>query len=99
MLRTRAKDPREQSRATLKETTLKIAARLLGLWMLTGALAAQAQQSDKIGFFVGEATPATAAPAYRSFVSKVQQTPNSTNVFVDYREPIWSPGTYDAKWR
>jgi hypothetical protein len=20
-------------------------------------------------------------------------------VFVDYREPIWSPGTYDAKWR
>lgn len=79
--------------------TLKFTARLLGLWMLAGAACAQAQQIDKIGFFVGEATPATAAPAYRAFVNTVQQTPNSTNVFVDYREPIWAPGTYDAKWR
>ncbi|MDY6946108.1 MAG: discoidin domain-containing protein [Pseudomonadota bacterium] len=78
---------------------MKIAARLLALWMLTGAVAAQAQQFDKLGFFVGEATPATAAPQYWTFVSKVLQVPNSTNVFVDYREPIWSPGTYDAKWR
>lgn len=78
---------------------MKFAARLLGLWALVCAISVQAQQSDKIGFFVGEATPASAAPAYRAFVSTVQQTPNSTNVFVDYREPIWSPGTYDAKWR
>jgi hypothetical protein len=78
---------------------LKVAARWLGLWMLMSAVAAQAHQFDKLGFFVGEATPATAAPAYRAFVSKVQQVPNSTNVFVDYREPIWSAGTYDAKWR
>jgi hypothetical protein len=63
------------------------------------ALAAQAQQVDKLGFFVGEATPATAVPAYRTFVERVQQVPNSSNVFVDYREPIWSAGTYDAKWR
>lgn len=80
---------------------MRIAARLLGLWMLTVAVAvaAQAQQVDKIGFFVGEATPATAAPAYRAFVNKVEQIPSSTNVFIDYREPIWSAGTYDAKWR
>jgi hypothetical protein len=83
----------------LKEITLKVAARLLGLWMLAGAVAADAQQFDKIGFFVGEATPATAAPAYRAFVQQVQQIPNSTNVFIDYREPIWSAGTYDPKWR
>jgi hypothetical protein len=78
---------------------MRLAARLLGWCLLLGAVSAQAQQYDKLGFFVGEATPATAAPAYRNFVSKVQQVPNSTNVFVDYREPIWSPGTYDAKWR
>lgn len=78
---------------------MNVAARLLGLWALACALCAHAQQSDKIGFFVGDATPSTAAPAYRSFVDTVRQTPNSTNVFIDYREPIWSPGTYDAKWR
>jgi hypothetical protein len=83
----------------LKEIALRVAARLLVLWMSMGAAAAHAQQFDKLGFFVGEATPATAAPAYRTFVSKVQQIPNSTNVFVDYREPIWSAGTYDPKWR
>ena len=83
----------------LKETTLKVAARLLGLWMSMGAVAAHAQQFDKLGFFVGETTPQIAAPSYRAFVSKVRQTPNSTNVFVDYREPIWSAGTYDPKWR
>lgn len=74
-------------------------ARLLSFAWLAGAAAAHAEQSDKIGFFVGEATPAIAAPAYRAFVNTVQQTPNSTNVFIDYREPIWSPGSYDAKWR
>ncbi len=78
---------------------MRVAARLLGVWMLTGAVAAHAQQYDKLGFFVGDATPAMAAPQYRSFVEKVKQIPNSTNVFVDYREPIWSPGTYDPKWR
>jgi hypothetical protein len=78
---------------------LKVVAWLLGLWMLAGASAADAQQFDQIGFFVGEATPAIAAPTYRAFVQKVQQIPSSTNVFVDYREPIWSAGTYDPKWR
>ena len=76
---------------------MKLAAGLLGLWALACAISVQAQQTDKIGFFVGEATPATAAPAYRAFVSAVQQTPNSTNVFVDYREPIWAPGTHDRQ--
>jgi len=81
--------------------SVKVAARLLGLWMWMsmGAVAAHAQQFDKLGFFVGEATPATAAPSYRAFISKVQQIPNFTNVFIDYREPIWSAGTYDPKWR
>lgn len=64
-----------------------------------GVVAAHAQQFDRLGFFVGDATPALAAPQYRAFVEKVRQVPSSTNVFVDYREPIWSPGTYDAKWR
>jgi hypothetical protein len=78
---------------------MKFAARLLALCALVCGAAVQAQQYDKIGFFVGEATPSIAAPQYRSFVSITRQVPNSTNVFVDYREPIWSPGTYDAKWR
>jgi hypothetical protein len=67
--------------------------------MSMSAVAAHAQQFDKLGFFVGEATSATAAPAYRAFVERVQQLPNSTNVFIDYREPIWSAGSYDPKWR
>ena len=78
---------------------MKFTARLLALWALAGALTAHAQQYDPIGYFVGEAAPATAVPGYRAFVETVQQTPGSTNVFIDYREPIWAPGTYDAKWR
>jgi hypothetical protein len=90
---------------------VRFAARLLALYALVGGVGAHAQQVDlsaqiplaqqydKIGFFVGEATPALAVPQYRAFVDTVGQIPNSTNIFVDYREPIWSPGTYDAKWR
>jgi hypothetical protein len=78
---------------------MKLTARLLALCALACGASVQAQQYDKIGFFVGEATPTIATPQYRAFVSTVRQVPNSTNVFVDYREPIWSPGTYDAKWR
>lgn len=78
---------------------MKFTARLLALCALACSASVQAQQYDKLGFFVGEATPTMAAPQYRAFVSKVRQVPNSTNVFVDYREPIWSPGTYDPKWR
>src|SRR5688572_5904406 len=75
-------------------------ARLLALCALACASASvQAQQYNQIGFFVGEATPTIAAPQYRAFVTTVRQVPNSTNVFVDYREPIWSAGAYDAKWR
>jgi hypothetical protein len=78
---------------------MKLTARLLAICALACSASSQAQQYDKIGFFVGEATPTIAAPQYRAFVSTVRQVPNSTNVFVDYREPIWSAGTYDAKWR
>jgi hypothetical protein len=78
---------------------MKFTARLLALCALAGSASVQAQHYDKIGFFVGEATPTIAAPQYRAFVSTVRQVPNSTNVFVDYREPIWSAGTYDPKWR
>src|SRR5690349_2311688 len=78
---------------------MKLTARLLALCALACGASAQAQQYNPIGFFVGEATPTIAAPQYRSFVSTTRQVPNSSNVFVDYREPIWSAGTYDAKWR
>lgn len=78
---------------------MKITARLLAVCALFCGASIQAQQYDKLGFFVGEATPTTAVPRYNAFVSTVRQIPNTMNVFVDYREPIWSPGTYDAKWR
>lgn len=55
-------------------------------------------QFNGTGFFIGDPTPSKAEPRYDSFVQQVKQHPNSTNVFIDYREPIWSSGTYDAQW-
>jgi hypothetical protein len=64
------------------------------------ASAAHAQDQFKgTGFFMGDFTPAKAEPRYDAFVRQVKQQPNTTNIFIDYREPIWSAGTYDAQWR
>lgn len=66
---------------------------------LVCAFTAHAQdQFNGTGFFIGDATPSKAEPRYDSFVREVKQRPNSTNVFIDYHEPIWSSGTYDAQW-
>lgn len=56
-------------------------------------------QDSPIGFYVGDPSPTSARPAYEAFVSTVEHIPTSTSLFIDYREPIWSPGTYDPKWR
>lgn len=68
------------------------------LLIYCGALHAQ-EPVSAIGFYIGDPTPAIAKPAYNAFVKTVKHKPTSTSLFIDYREPIWSPGTYDAKWR
>ncbi|WP_331156715.1 discoidin domain-containing protein [Steroidobacter sp.] len=63
------------------------------------AFSAHAQDQFKgLGFFMGDPTPSKAEPRYDAFVRQVKQRPNSTNVFIDYHEPIWSSGAYDAQW-
>jgi hypothetical protein len=73
-----------------------------GLFVLSAlvfASTAHAQDQFKgAAFFIGDPTPSKAEPRYQAFVRQVKQRPNSTNVFVDYHEPIWSSGTYDAQW-
>jgi hypothetical protein len=72
---------------------------LFVLSTLACAFAAHAQDQFKgTGFFIGDPTPGKAQPRYQAFVRQVQQRPSSTNVFIDYHEPIWSAGTYDAQW-
>ena len=74
--------------------------RLFVLSALACAFSANAQdQFTGTGFFLGEFTPSKAEPRYDAFVRQVGQRPNTTNIFIDYREPIWSAGTYDAQWR
>jgi hypothetical protein len=78
---------------------MKLRCSLLALTALMCAFTARSQdQFSGAGFFIGDATPAVAQPRYESFVRQTKQRPNSTNVFIDYHEPIWSLGTYDAKW-
>lgn len=79
---------------------MKVNFRLFVLSALALAFGAHAQdQFTGTGFFIGDFTPSKAEPRYESFVRKVGQRPDSTNIFIDYREPIWSAGTYDAQWR
>lgn len=66
--------------------------------LFIAAMAAQAHDSP-IGFYVGDPSPSLSKPAYEAFVKTVKQAPSSTSLFIDYREPIWSAGTYDPKWR
>lgn len=74
--------------------------RLLAPAALMCAVTVHAQnQFSGIGFYVGDPTPSLAAVPYSSFVKTVEQTPNTTTLFIDYREPIWSAGAYDRKWR
>lgn len=68
------------------------------LFTYSGALYAQ-QPSSPIGFYIGDPTPAIAKPAYNAFVKTVKHKPTSTSLFIDYREPIWSAGAYEPKWR
>ena len=77
------------ARAWIVASTLFIAA----------ATAAHAHSESPIGFYIGDPAPVSAQPAYESFVDVVGERPTSTSLFIDYREPIWCPGTYDAKWR
>jgi hypothetical protein len=56
-------------------------------------------QFNGLGFFIGEPTPSKGEPRYEAFVRQVKQQPNTTNIFIDYREPIWRSGTYDAQWK
>ncbi len=70
------------------------------LTLLAASSLAHAQQtSSAIGFYIGDPTPARAKPMYEAFVKTVKQQPVSTSLFIDYREPIWSAGSYDPKWR
>jgi hypothetical protein len=79
----------------MKLRNVLVAATLFGSSFVT-----QAQnQHPAIGFYIGDPTPSIAEPKYQAFVKLLKQTPNSTSLFIDYREPIWSAGTYDAKWR
>ena len=79
---------------------MKIRFTAIVLSTLLCACAAHAQdQFNGIAFFMGDPTPGKAQPRYESFVQQIKQQPNSTNVFIDYREPIWSSGTYAAQWR
>jgi hypothetical protein len=79
---------------------VKVIFRLFVLSSFLFANSARAQdQFTGTGFFMGDFTPSIAQPRYESFVRKVRQRPSSTNIFIDYREPIWSAGTYDAQWR
>lgn len=74
------------------------ATHILAMMLLISAALAHAQDSP-IGFYIGDPTPSSAKPMYDAFVKAVKHQPASTSLFIDYREPIWSPGTYDPKWR
>jgi hypothetical protein len=82
------------------ERQVKVRFCLFVLSALACAFNAHAQdQFTGTGLFIGDFTPSKAQPRYESFVRLVKQRPNSTNVFIDYREPIWSAGSYDAQWK
>ncbi|GFE86947.1 discoidin domain-containing protein [Steroidobacter agaridevorans] len=79
---------------------MKLRSSLLVLFVLLFAFSAHAQDQFRgSGFFIGDPTPSKAEPRHDAFVRVVKQRPNSTNIFIDYHEPIWSSGAYDAQWR
>lgn len=71
---------------------------MLAMTLLVASFSTHAAESP-IGFYIGDPTPSSAEPAYDAFVKAVKHKPVSTSLFIDYREPIWSAGTYDPKWR
>jgi hypothetical protein len=78
---------------------MKLRGGLLVLLALVCAFTAHAQdQFGGTAFFIGDPTPAKAEPRYDAFVRIVKQRPRSTNVFIDYHEPIWSSDISDAQW-
>ncbi len=71
----------------------------LGLGLCACASVTQAQdQFTGAGFFIKNVTPSIGAPLYQSFVEVIQQQPNNTAAFIDYRDPISSAGATDKKW-
>jgi hypothetical protein len=78
---------------------MKLRCGLLVLLALICSFTTHAQDQFRgSGFFIGDPTPSKAEPRYDAFVRVVKQRPNSTNVFIDYHEPIWSSGAYDPQW-
>lgn len=72
---------------------------LFGLAALVATGAAYAEnQFPGMGFYFGNPTPQSAVPAYNAFVSLVKQQPNSTTLFIDYRDPIWSAQADEPQW-
>ena len=77
---------------------MKRSAWLVGVAALACIGTASAQNKYAgMGFYFGNPVP-TSIPAYDSFVSRVNQVPNTTTVFVDYRYPIWSADAAAAQW-
>jgi F5/8 type C domain/Glycosyl hydrolase family 26 len=71
---------------------------IFGLTMLVGAGLAHSQnQFSGMGFYFGNPTP-EAVPIYNSFVTRVKQLPNTTTMFVDYRQPIWLADPDAHQW-
>lgn len=71
---------------------------LAGLALLSCMGVGSAQDRyDGIGFYFGNPVPSS-IPVYNAFVETVNQVPNSTPVFVDFRYPIWSVDRYGAQW-
>ncbi len=77
---------------------MRLSVCFLALALLAGADRAGAQdQFSGMGFYFGNPTP-EAVPVYDSFVARVKQQPNSTTMFVDYRQPIWLADPAAHQW-
>lgn len=72
---------------------------LVGVALSACAALAHAQDPYAgAGFYIKNLAPTSGAPAHQAFVDLVGQQPNVTAVFIDYRDPIASPGAADKKW-
>lgn len=77
---------------------MKRSAWFMGVAALACFSAADAQDRyDAMGFYFGNPVPSS-MPAYDAFVSRVNQIPTSTTMFVDYRYPIWAADPAAAQW-
>ncbi len=91
--------PAEGSAHYYRETTLNRFVRFFGLVAFVSVGAAHAQtQFQGTGFYIGNPVASSAVPRHNSFVSKVNQLPNTTTSFIDYRYPIWSATASAPQW-